>query len=111
MANQTKAQLTDELIRLRAHSDRIEIELAKATERNALLARQLERAVEQSTVRQAHVPAYRAAAEHRRALSRAYFKANPDARSVTDEQLRDFESTFDVRVAGMQHEERLYEGT
>lgn len=106
--NMTKVQLTDELIRLRAHCDRIEIELAKATERNALLARQLERAVTQSYGNEAarRVPDWKVAADHRRAMSRAYFKANPGARSVTDEQLRDFESTFEVRVAGMQYEER-----
>lgn len=109
MANQTKAQLVDELIRLRAHSDRVEIELAKAVERAALLARQLERAVAQGNVRHGTTPAWKAAAEHRRAMSRAYFKANPAARSVTDEQLADFVNTYDVRVAGMQHEERGYE--
>ena len=98
----TNSQLTDELIRLRAHSDRIEIELAKAIERNALLAKQLERAVAQSNVRHGTTPAWKAAADHRRAMSRAYFKAHPEARSVTDEQLRDFEENFDAQ-AGYAH--------
>lgn len=102
MANQTKAQLTDELIRLRAHSDRIEIELAKSQERCTLLTKQLDRVVAQASAQLSastrNVPAWRVAADHRRAMSKAYFKANPGAKSVTDEQLRDFEENFDAQT-------------
>jgi hypothetical protein len=95
MANQTKAQLIDELIRIRAHSDHIETQLQVAVARNAELARQLDAARMSSRAHSAR-PAYMDAAAKRRALSRQYFAAFPDARSVTDEQLRDFAAEYEA---------------
>lgn len=96
MANLTKAQLVDELIRLRAHSDRIEVELAKSQERGALLAQQLERAVGQQFTRGYVRPAYMDAAAKRRALSQHYFRVYPNERSVTDAQLAAFEADHET---------------
>jgi hypothetical protein len=102
MANQTKAQLVDELIRLRAHSDHVETQLQVAVQRNAELAKRLATSEERLTnmieaareLRKVARPAYQAAAEQRRALSRRYFMAYPSARSVTDEQLHSFAAEF-----------------
>lgn len=111
----TNAQLVDENIRLRAQCDVLE---GKVASRDTLI-RDLDEQIRRLNLRYdalsvqrsapSAVPAWRAAAEHRRAMSKAYFKANPSAKSVTDEQLRDFETSFDVRVAGMQYEERQHE--
>lgn len=94
MANQTKAQLIDELIRIRAHADHVETQLQVAVARNAELARQLD-AARNSRAHSAR-PSYMDAAAKRRALSRQYFATFPGARSVTDEQLRAFEAEYEA---------------
>ena len=100
MANMTKAQLVDENIRLRAQCDVLESKLRMReslirdlNEQIGALNQAYDRLAAVKPSAQA-VPAWKTAAEHRRTLSRAYFKAHPGARSVTDEQLRDFEESF-----------------
>jgi len=78
MAKLTNAQLIAQLEELRTYCDRVE------TERDALRA-EVERL---SAPRQP--AAWRVTSDRRRALSRQYFAAYPNATSVTDAQLAQF---------------------